>query len=56
MRTYCIAQGTLSMLCGNLNGKGMKEKNIYVDIYVYIYIYMYIRMNQFSRSIMSNSL
>ena len=26
MRTYCIAQGTYSMLCGDLNGKEIPKK------------------------------
>ena len=26
MRTYCIAQGALLMLCGDLNGKEIQKK------------------------------
>ena len=33
MRTYCIAQGTLLMLCGDLNGKEIQKRG---DIGIYI--------------------
>ena len=42
MRTYCIAQGLYSMLCGNLMGKKSKEEGIYVCVYIYMYVCVYI--------------
>ena len=35
MRTYCIAQGTYSMLCGDLNGKEIKKKKNKKRRYMY---------------------
>ena len=32
MRTYCIAQETLLVLCGDLEGKEIQERGIYVYI------------------------
>ena len=32
MRIYCIAQGTLLMCCGDLNGKEIKKEGIFVYV------------------------
>ena len=34
MRTYCIAQETLLVLCGDLNGKEIQKEEIYVYIWL----------------------
>lgn len=36
MRTYCIAQGTLLVPCGDLSGKEIQKEEIYTYIYVLI--------------------
>ena len=33
MITYCIAQGLLSVLCGDLNGKEIQKKRSYMHTY-----------------------
>ena len=45
MRTYCIAQGTLLMLCGDLNGKELQKEGIYGYVWL-IHFAVHLKLTQ----------